>query len=89
MPLIITIMVLTGYRGFSDFGFGNREPEGTGPEIRCLPDGEQCYLRVRGKWYIVVGVLEEGDVPIKFRINLDEVKVEDSLSVPVEEIPNQ
>lgn len=80
--MIITIMVLSGYKGLADFGFGVNA-DGPGPEIRCLTE-TQCFLRVRGKWYIVVGVLEEGDVPLKFRIDHDKIIVEDSLSVPVE-----
>lgn len=89
VPVIITIMVLTGYRGFVDLGFSAAPPKETGPEIRCLAGGEQCFLRIRGKWYVVVDVLDEQDVPIKFRIDPEDVIVEDTLSVTDEETPNQ
>ena len=74
---MITAMVMSGYRGFYDLGTGVNA-EGPGPDIRCF-DENNCILKVGDKWYVVTDVLDAKDVPLKFRINLDEVVVEDTL----------
>jgi hypothetical protein len=78
-PIFFVALVMLGYIEVGNFAFGMTATHYEA-EIRCF-DESNCILKVRDKWYIVTDVLESEDVPLKFRINPEELVVEDSLSV--------
>lgn len=52
-------------------------------DIICFSP-EQCVLYASGKWFVVVDVIDPDDIPTKFRIDYENLVVEDTLSIDTE-----
>lgn len=68
VPIIITILVLSGYRGVFEFGVPGQRFGNTENELICI-DADTCIIQVGNKWFLIADVLDPENVPEQYRFD--------------------
>lgn len=64
VPVAVTIMILTGYRGLDNLAFLKKTADD--PKIVCF-ENDLCILKSGNTWYVVTDVINEITVPERLR----------------------